>query len=122
MLQHLVPQVRTDEVFRVVLLCPSQNVRVSQSSMQPGEPLPRRLSGYQLTSSVCISHGGGGNVLSKFMIVSSATFVYLLSVWGPSCRSRDCRRYRHPFSTGEPGHDEVLSVSSQSDVSSLLHR
>lgn len=30
-----------------------------------------------LTSRVCMSHGGGGDVRSKLMIVSSATLVYL---------------------------------------------
>ena len=68
-----------------------------------------------------MSHGGGGDVLSKLMIVSRAILVYLWSVGGPSCLSSDCRRYRQPRSAGVPGQDDTLSVSSQSDVSSLLY-
>ena len=48
--------------------------------------------------------------------------MYLKSVSGLSCRSRDWRRYLHPLSAGVPGHDETRSVKSQSDVSDSLRR
>lgn len=37
-----------------------------------------------------------------------------------SCSCRDCLRYRQPRSAGVPGHDDTLSVSSQSETSSCL--
>ena len=72
------------------------------------------------TSSVCTSHGGGGDDLSYSRMVSSVTLLYLKSVSGPSWRSNACRRYRQPRSVGVPGHEDTLSVSSQSEVSSAL--
>lgn len=74
-----------------------------------------------LTSSVCISQGGGDDFSTPKM-ASNVAFVYLKSVSALSCCCRDCRRYLHPRSAGVPCHDDTLSVSSQSDVSSCLKR
>lgn len=72
------------------------------------------------TSSVWTSHGGGGDDLSYSKIVSSVILLYLKSVSGPSWRSSACRKYLQPRSVGVPGHEETLSVSNQSEVSSAL--
>lgn len=69
---------------------------------------------------MCTNHGGGGDILSYSRIVSSVALLYLKSVSGPSWRSNACRRYLHPRSVGVPDHEETLSVSSQSEVSSAL--
>jgi hypothetical protein len=75
-----------------------------------------------ITSNLWISHGGGVDARSNPIIVSKATFEYRRSVFGPSWRSSDCRRYLHPRSEGVPAQDVTLSVSNQSVVSSDLER
>jgi hypothetical protein len=65
---------------------------------------------------------GGVDALSRPVIVSKTTLEYRKSVSGPSCRSSDCRKYRHPRSEGVPAQDVTLSVSNQSVVSSDLYR
>lgn len=106
--QVVISQTRPDQVLRVL------NLRGCVRGYCAVRVCLRR------TSSVCTSHGGGGDDLSYSRMVSSVTLLYLKSVSGPSWRSNACRRYLQPRSVGVPGHEDTLSVSSQSEVSSAL--
>jgi hypothetical protein len=108
MLEILVTQADPNQVFVVIFLLPGLYGGDVRDNLQR-------------TSSICMSHGGGED-RSTPSIVSRVALVYLKSVSALSCLSKDCRRYRHPRSAGVPGHDETLSVRSQSDVSSWLNK